>query len=253
MGACIAIVFFLLIVPGWALDLVIKDGDTLTLDGTEFRLDGIDAPEKDQVCVDDKGALWACGIEARDHLAALIGERAVRCEDMGADIFYPKRRIGRCSVEGENMTLNQRLVREGWALSFEPYAKGRFKPDETDARDKRRGLWAGFAAPRDFRRWRKSSALFGTACPTDARNILFPDHPNMPPGCSIKGKVSLRAEIVGYRGITWRDVAVMLARKSRIVGSAPRRRRGPPDSANRTGVDKVRLQAKVFGRCLSEE
>src|SRR6266446_5185141 len=49
MGACIAIVFLLLIVPGWALDLVIKDGDTLTLDGTEFRLDGIDAPEKDQV------------------------------------------------------------------------------------------------------------------------------------------------------------------------------------------------------------
>jgi len=61
--------FFLLIVPGWALDLVIKDGDTLTLDGTEFRLDGIDAPEKDQVCVDDKGDLWACGIEAHDHLA----------------------------------------------------------------------------------------------------------------------------------------------------------------------------------------
>jgi endonuclease YncB( thermonuclease family) len=203
MRACIAIVFFLLIVPGWALDLVIKDGDTLTLDGTEFRLDSIDAPEKDQVCVDDKGALWACGIEARDHLAALIGERVVRCEDMGADTFYPKRRMGRCSVEGENMTLNQRLVREGWALSFEPYAKGRFKPDETDARDNRRGLWTGcFAAPRDFRRWRKSlAALFGTACPTDARNILFPDHPNMPPGCSIKGKVALRAEIVGYRGI----------------------------------------------------
>src|SRR5206468_2163910 len=52
MRACIAIVFLLLIDPGWALDLVIKDGDTLTLDGTEFRLDGIDAPEKDQVCVD---------------------------------------------------------------------------------------------------------------------------------------------------------------------------------------------------------
>ena len=49
MRACIAIVFLLLVVPGWALDLVIKDGDTLTLDGTEFRLDGIDAPEKDQV------------------------------------------------------------------------------------------------------------------------------------------------------------------------------------------------------------
>src|SRR5258708_36038621 len=121
MRACIAIVFLLLIVPGWALDLVINDGDTRTLDGTEFRLDGIDAPEKDQVCVDDKGALWACGIEARDHLAALIGERAVRCEDMGADTFYPKRRIGRCSVEGENTTLNQRLGREGWALSFRPY------------------------------------------------------------------------------------------------------------------------------------
>jgi hypothetical protein len=64
-----------------------------------------------------------------------------------------------------------------------------------------KGLF-GPAEPRDFRRWRKSLAvLFGTACPTDARNILFPDYPNMPPGCSIKGKVALRAEIVGYRGI----------------------------------------------------
>src|SRR5258708_10661418 len=44
---------------------------------------------------------------------------------------------------------------------------------------------------------------------------------------------------------TWKDVAVMLARKSRIVGSAPRRRRGPQDSVNRTGVDKVRLQGRV--------
>ena len=30
-----------------ATDLLIKDGDTLQLNGTTYRLDGIDAPERD--------------------------------------------------------------------------------------------------------------------------------------------------------------------------------------------------------------
>jgi endonuclease YncB( thermonuclease family) len=203
MRAGFAIPLLMFAGPSWAVDLVIKDGDTITIDGTEFRFDGINAPEKDQLCLDGKGSRWTCGIEVRDRLVALVGSRAVRCDDQGADKAYPTRRIGICSIEGDIMSLNQRIVRDGWAVSFEPYAKGRFKQDEADARENRRGLWAGcFSAPRDFRRWRKSSAkLLGTACPSDARNILFPDDPPMPPGCSIKGKVALRAEIAGYRGI----------------------------------------------------
>ena len=62
--------------------------------------------------------------------------------------------IGTCSIEGEAATLNEWLVREGWAIKFGPSATGRFAPEEADARKNRRGLWSGcFAEPLDFRRW----------------------------------------------------------------------------------------------------
>jgi endonuclease YncB( thermonuclease family) len=33
-----------------------------------LRLEGTDAPETDQICLNAKGDHWACGIEARDSL-----------------------------------------------------------------------------------------------------------------------------------------------------------------------------------------
>jgi hypothetical protein len=83
----------------------------------------------------------------------------------------------------------------------------RFVGDEADAGANRRGLWRGcFVAPQDLRRWDKTKAkLLGVPCPsgddTTARNGLFPDHPSMPSGCSIKGTYALRAKITGHRGI----------------------------------------------------
>ena len=187
----------------------VKDGDTIILDDKSFKLDGIDAPERDQVCLDENCAVWACGIVARDRLTALIGKRDVRCDDKGPDRAYrnSKRRVGVCWVEGESLSLNQLLVREGWALNFEPYAKGRFKADQADAENNRRGLWKGcFSNPDDHRRGKKSTApLLGAACSCSAaksaRDSLFPDDAAMPPGCPIKGKFALRAKITGHLGI----------------------------------------------------
>jgi endonuclease YncB( thermonuclease family) len=131
---------------------VIKDGDTLQLEGITHHLNGINAPERDQACLDEHGGLWACGAEARDRLTEYIGTRAVRCEDQGADRSYRQRRIGICSVEGETTSINRWLVQEGMALNFDPYARARFQLDQDDARQNRRGLWSGcFVAPWDLR------------------------------------------------------------------------------------------------------
>jgi hypothetical protein len=60
-------------------------------------------------------------------------------------------------------------------------------------------------APQDFRRWRKDAALLGGACRADRdrqiREVLFPADPDMPPGCSIKGKYAVRARVTGNVGI----------------------------------------------------
>jgi endonuclease YncB( thermonuclease family) len=183
----------------YATDLLIKDGDTLKLNGTIYRLDGIDAPELDQVCLDENGAVWTCGIDARDRLSTYIGMRTLRCDDKGADTAYRKRRIGICSVEGEMLSLNQWLVREGLALNFD-----RFQLDQDGARQNRRGFWKGcLVAPWDLRYWRKGTAPLLGSCPdaATARNALFPDHAEMPPGCSLKGHIAVRARVTGYPGI----------------------------------------------------
>jgi endonuclease YncB( thermonuclease family) len=181
--------------PVWAAEPIIQDGDTLTLDGTKFRLDGIDAPEFNQICLDEKGQPWKCGLAARDALVKQIANHAVLCEDKGPDKVHPDRRIGICTVEGMDIILNKWLVREGWALNFEPYAKRRFLADQADAANNRRGIWKGcFAAPTNWRHWKKDAPLMGSPCPPDAPERLFPEE-----ACSIKGSSSHKYHMPGCR------------------------------------------------------
>ena len=191
---------------GWAAGAIVKDSGTVQVGGATYRLDGIDAPELDQICIDEHADAWACGVEARDQLSNLIGSRQVRCEDLGLGTTYKKRHIGICTAEGDSASLNQLLVRQGLALNFEPYARGRFREDEADAKTNRRGLWKGcFVAPQEFRWGRKDGALLGESCRSDKdreiRTVLFPDEPAMPPGCSIKAKFAARARFTGNVGV----------------------------------------------------
>jgi endonuclease YncB( thermonuclease family) len=191
---------------GRAANATIRDGGTIQLGGVAYRLDGIDAPEFDQICLDDHADPWTCGVEARDQLAKLIGARDVHCEDIGPDKAHAKRHTGICTADGETTSLNQLLLRQGFALNLEPSAKGQFKDDEAAARTGRSGLWRGcFVAPQEFRLGQKGGTLLGAACRSDKdreiRAVLFPDEPAMPPGCSIKAKFAVRARVTGNLGI----------------------------------------------------
>src|SRR6266851_4548438 len=127
MRSFILILAVLTASQGWAAGAIVRDGGTVQVAGVTYRLDGIDAPELDQMCIDEHADAWACGVEARDQLASLIGNRQVHCEDQGVDPTYRKRHTGICSVEGEPASLNQLVVRQGFALNLDPSAKGRFK------------------------------------------------------------------------------------------------------------------------------
>src|SRR3954452_607740 len=99
----------------WAATATVRDGGTLQLGNVTYRLDGIDAPAFDQLCIDEHADSWTCGIEARDQLAKVIGGKQVRCDDLGPDPTFKKRRLGVCKVEGETTSLSQLLVRQGFA------------------------------------------------------------------------------------------------------------------------------------------
>ena len=64
------------------------DGDTIDLNGTRWRLWGIDAPETHQACADG----WAAGLKATAAMRSLIEGRQVACEFRGHDRY--KRSIG---------------------------------------------------------------------------------------------------------------------------------------------------------------
>jgi len=192
--------------PGWAAGIIVRDGDTIQIGDMTYRLDGIDAPEADQMCIDDHADPWTCGIEARDELTKLIKGRVVRCEDLGPDKTFKKRHIGLCTAEGDTLTLNQQLVREGFALNANPFIKGQFKDDAAVAKDDSKGLWKGcLIAPQEYRLGKKDGALLGSSCRADRdkeiRAALFPEDLTMPPNCSIKAKFAVRARVTGNVGI----------------------------------------------------
>src|ERR1700692_3016911 len=80
--------------PGWAASPIVRDGGTLELADATYRLDGIDAPAFDQICIDDHADSWTCGVEARDQLVRLIGGRQGPFWGWGAG-RPPKKQAGR--------------------------------------------------------------------------------------------------------------------------------------------------------------
>ncbi|MET0677418.1 MAG: thermonuclease family protein [Bradyrhizobium sp.] len=197
-----------IVLPGFAqaATAVVRDGSTLQLGNVTYRLDGIDVPSVDQLCIDEHADSWTCGIDARDQLAKLVSGKDVRCDDLGPDPALKKRRIGACKIEGETTGISHLMVRSGFALHVDGSATGRTEGIEIRARDDREGLWKGcFVSPRDFQAGKQDGALLGAACRTDRereiRNVLFPEHLAMPPGCSIKGKFAVRARVTGNLGI----------------------------------------------------
>ncbi len=132
--------------------LVLRDGDSFALNGEEFRIWGIDAPELFQTCRNSAGESYSCGRQAKEHLRKIIGARAIRCEP-APRAKKETRAVARCFVDGED--LGQLMVRDGFAVEYSYFSKGTYAADEREAKTSRRGLWAGsFQNPRD---WRKSS------------------------------------------------------------------------------------------------
>ena len=199
--------FFLAAGPALAVTgtATVRDANSIQLGDVTYRLDGVDAPELDQVCIDEHADPWTCGLEARDQLAKLIKGRSVRCDDVGPEKNFGKRHRAICTADGDKASLNEQLVRQGYAIAREPI-KANVKPAAADAKAATTGIWKGcIVAPQYIRTGKKDGALLGTACRSDRdkeiRAVLFPEEPAAPPNCSIKGKLAVRARVTGNIGI----------------------------------------------------
>jgi endonuclease YncB( thermonuclease family)/dienelactone hydrolase len=89
---------------------VVVDGNTIRMDGTIYRLWGIDAPELDQRCYPQG---WRAGIVAARALADMIGRRPVTCEVKDQDALG--RTVALCRAGGRD--LGAAMVVSGMALA----------------------------------------------------------------------------------------------------------------------------------------
>lgn len=158
------------------------DGDTIEIDGTRIRLEGIDAPEAGQSCQGGWFGTWNCGGAATAQLRWLVGGRRIECESAGTDKYG--RILGLCSADGRDV--NAEMVRTGHAWAFVKYSK-RYKNAEAEARAAKAGIWKGESEPAWVYRERRWNVAEGDA----------------PSGCAIKGNVTENGRIYHMPWSPW--------------------------------------------------
>jgi endonuclease YncB( thermonuclease family) len=132
----------------------VVDGDTIQLGDARVRLEGIDAPEAKQTCINARGREWDCGRAAARELQQLVSKGEVRCEADAKDDYG--RLLGSCSVG--NVDINAEMIRNGLAWAFVRYSST-YVGVEKEARQARRGVFeVANLPPWEFRaeQWKKS-------------------------------------------------------------------------------------------------
>jgi endonuclease YncB( thermonuclease family) len=174
----------------------IREGDQITIGNTRIRLGGIDAPSVDQLCLNNAGERWTCGVAARDELIKHVGSKSWTCHVRTTD--RRGRIVARCDIEGED--IQKWMVASGWALAFVRISRD-YEADEKAAREAKAGMWQGaFIAPWDWRARNKKTTILGAAKPPEnASTILLASAsgPSAPsPDCTIKGNVNRSGECI---------------------------------------------------------
>jgi endonuclease YncB( thermonuclease family) len=174
----------------------IHDGDQVVIGSARIRLRGIDAPSVDQLCLNNAGERWTCGVAARDELIHHTDKKSWTCHVERTD--RRGRNVAKCEVDGED--IQKWLVASGWALAYVRLSHD-YEADEKAAREAKAGMWQGaFIAPWDWRVRNKKTAILGAAKPpANAHAILLasasgPVAPS--PECTIKGNVNGAGECI---------------------------------------------------------
>lgn len=175
----------------------IREGDSIQIGATRIRLGGIDAPSVDQLCLNNSGERWACGVAAREELTKHVGDKSWTCHQRQA-ADRRGRVVAHCEVDGED--IQKWLVASGWALSYARFSHD-YDSDEKAAREAKAGMWQGaFIAPWDWRVRNKKTTILGAAKPPpNAHAILLASASGSvapSPDCTIKGNVNGSGECI---------------------------------------------------------
>ncbi len=102
-----------------AAGVQVRDADTIVVDGTPVRLQGVDAPELGT----------AAGRDARRWMVNYLRGKAVECQLTGERTY--DRYVGVCYVDGQD--IGAAVIAAGHALDCARYSGGRYRDLETPA------------------------------------------------------------------------------------------------------------------------
>jgi endonuclease YncB( thermonuclease family) len=128
----------------------VLDGDSLKVGGKEVRLFGLDAPEYNQTCFDEKNEEYPCGQVSRDFLISLAGGKEVKCTYAEKDKY--DRFLSKCFVG--KFSINEEIIKNGMGVIYN-FTESDKKMDEleTSAKEQKLGIWRGaFQLPKDYRK-----------------------------------------------------------------------------------------------------
>ncbi len=154
----------------------VVDADTLEMLGQTIKLHGIDAIERDQMCLSGTGRPWPCGSDAAASLRSYIGSAPLRCEPISN---FAGAILAVCKLSGRDVA--GWVVQNGWALadrgtSFE------YVPQEEQAKSIQAGIWGSeFVTPSDFRDGKRLELPeFDQSKPTEEPAQSDPEPTNLP-------------------------------------------------------------------------
>ena len=127
------------------------DGDTIKMDGTRIRLFGIDAPEKNQICVNKNSESYNCGSISTKVLKRYVGREKIKCRYTEKDRYG--RILGTCyfPYDSSKLSLNRYMVHTGHAVAYKRYSE-KYLDSEKWAKDNHLGMWQGnFERPEKWR------------------------------------------------------------------------------------------------------
>jgi endonuclease YncB( thermonuclease family) len=118
----------------------VVDGDTLDIGSERIRLWGIDSPHGGDWChrADQR---WKPAAAAAHGLRTCVSGKVVACRVHREERrWFRLRYVAECWTD-DGRDVAECMVRAGWATDYTCYSDGYYQDLETEARNKRAGLW----------------------------------------------------------------------------------------------------------------
>lgn len=119
MHVLISIIVAFCATSALSASLHVRDADTIVVDGTPVRLNGVDAPE----------LKTSAGKDARRWVVNYLRGKSITCELNGERTY--DRWVGVCFADGED--IGAAVIAAGHALDCRRYSGGRYRNLETPA------------------------------------------------------------------------------------------------------------------------